>query len=169
MSNLNCEFFDEFKKLDNICKDIYGENFENKLGVTLYLDDMDENFSQGLANVSGWKSDYMTLKRIRHIRNELAHSNKSFSDESCSQYDIDFVRNFRVRILNQTDPMALLHKKLNPFQYARLRYPEQNTKTYNKPVNLQYDDYDEDDRPDIAIAIALVLTIIVVFFLFWNF
>ncbi len=42
MSYLNYEFFDEFKALDNLCRDIYGESADNKLGVTLYLEDMDK-------------------------------------------------------------------------------------------------------------------------------
>ena len=42
MSYLNYEFFDEFKALDNLCRDIYGESIDNKLGVTLYLEDMDK-------------------------------------------------------------------------------------------------------------------------------
>ena len=37
MGYLNYEFFDEFKALDNLCRDIYGESIDNKLGVTLYL------------------------------------------------------------------------------------------------------------------------------------
>ena len=42
MSYLNYEFFDEFKALDNLCRDIYGGSADNKLGVTLYLEDMDK-------------------------------------------------------------------------------------------------------------------------------
>ena len=32
MGYLNYEFFDEFKALDNLCRDIYGESIDNKLG-----------------------------------------------------------------------------------------------------------------------------------------
>ena len=47
MGYLNYEFFDEFKALDNLCRDIYGESTANKLGVTLYLEDMDRNVYRG--------------------------------------------------------------------------------------------------------------------------
>ncbi len=111
MSYLNYEFFDEFKSLDNLCRDIYGKSIDNKLGVTLYLEDMDRNDYQGAFKVSGWKSDYTQLKKVRAIRNELAHSSNSFSYPMCAQGDIDFIRSFRMRIMNQTDPISLLRKQ----------------------------------------------------------
>ena len=67
MSYLNYEFFDEFKALDNLCRDIYGESADNKLGVTLYLEDMDKKAYRGTINVSGWASDYNRLKSARNI------------------------------------------------------------------------------------------------------
>ena len=111
MSYLNYEFFDEFKALDNLCKDIYGKSIDNKLGVTLYLEDMEKIFHQGSSTVSGWTSDYNRLRAARNIRNELAHSRNSFSTDICSQEDIDFIRSFRTRILNQTGPIAMLRKQ----------------------------------------------------------
>ena len=103
MDCLNYEFFDEFKALDNLCRDIYGGSADNKLGVTLYLEDMDKKAYRGSIYVSGWASDYNRLKSARNIRNELAHSRNSMTVDICSQEDIDFVRSFRANILNQTD------------------------------------------------------------------
>lgn len=111
MSYLNYEFFDEFKALDNLCRDIYGESIDKKLGVTLYLEDMDRKASQGAFKVFGWASDYNQLKNARNMRNELAHSRNSMTVDICSQEDVDFVRSFRTRILNQTDPIAMLRKQ----------------------------------------------------------
>lgn len=111
MNYLNYEFFDEFKALDHLCRDIYGESTDNKLGVTLYLEDMGRHASQGVSKVSGWVSDYNRLKSARNIRNELAHSRNSMTVDICSQEDIDFVRSFRARILDQTDPIAMLRKQ----------------------------------------------------------
>ena len=109
MNYLNYEFFDEFKQLDQLCRDIYGRTSDNKLGVTLYLDDMDQH-PDGRYKVVGWKEDYRRLKQVRHLRNELAHSRSSFSDPVCSQEDIDFVRLFRSKILSANDPLSLLRK-----------------------------------------------------------
>ena len=114
MNTLNYEFFDAFKQLDKICKEIYGDvASNNKLGVTLYLEDMDKKAYAGGLNIEGWNSDYMKLKRVRNIRNDLAHSENSFSYENCTMDDIDFVRSFYLRILNQSDPIALLERENN--------------------------------------------------------
>ncbi|MBO7274314.1 MAG: hypothetical protein J6V22_05610, partial [Clostridia bacterium] len=136
MSRLNYEFFDEFKALDNICRDIYGKSIDNKLGVTLYLEDMDRKAYQGAVKVSGWTSDYNRLKSARNIRNELAHSRNSFSADICSQEDIDFIRLFRSRILYQTDPIALLRKQTNqprPSFTPQPRQSSQKAYTYTMP------------------------------------
>ena len=58
MNYLNYEFFDEFKALDNLCRDMYGDTVDNKLGVTLYLEDMDEKYYQGVSMVYAWEADY---------------------------------------------------------------------------------------------------------------
>ena len=58
MNYLNYEFFDEFKSLDILCRDIYGKSVDNKLGVTMYLDDMDKNRYSGITKVPNWSSDY---------------------------------------------------------------------------------------------------------------
>ena len=129
MGYLNYEFFDEFKALDNLCRDIYGESIDNKLGVTLYLEDMDRKFYQGAFKVSGWTPDYNHLKSVRNIRNELAHSRNSMTVDICSQEDIDFVRSFRTRILNQTDPIAMLRKQSTQPRPSSTSQPKQQPQT----------------------------------------
>ena len=136
MGYLNYEFFDEFKALDNLCRDIYGESIDNKLGVTLYLEDMDRKAYQGAFKVSGWTSNYNYLKSVRNIRNELAHSRNSMTVDICSQEDIDFVRSFRTRILNQTDPIAMLRKQSTqsrPSSTSQPKQQSQTTYTYTAP------------------------------------
>ena len=143
MGYLNYEFFDEFKALDNLCRDIYGESFDNRLGVTMYLEDMNRNAYLGEQRVFGWSSDYKRLKSARNMRNDLAHSRNSISVDICSQDDIDFVRSFRTRILNQTDPLAMLRKQT---------YQESDYRTYqhdqqSEPINLNISPI---NRPDIG-------------------
>ena len=136
MGSLNYEFFDEFKALDNLCRDIYGESIDNKLGVTLYPEDMDTKSYQGVFKVSGWTSDYNHLKSARNMRNELAHSRNSMSVDICSQEDIDFVRSFRTRILNQTDPIDTLRKQATqprPSSTSQSKQQPQPTYTYTTP------------------------------------
>lgn len=124
MDCLNYEFFDEFKALDNLCRDIYGGSADNKLGVTLYLEDMDKKAYRGSIYVSGWASDYNRLKSARNIRNELAHSRNSMTIDICSQEDIYFVRSFRARILNQTDPLAMLCKQTTQPRFSTTPQPK---------------------------------------------
>ena len=136
MSYLNYEFFDEFKALDNLCRDIYGESIDKKLGVTLYLEDMDKKAYQGASRIPGWTSDYRLLKNARNIRNELAHSRNSITVDICSEEDIDFVRSFRARILNQTDPIALLRKPTTQPRSAATSHPKQQPQhTYTSPAS----------------------------------
>ena len=110
MGNLNHEFFDEFKLLDALCRDIFGA-IDKKLGVTLYIEAMDAKKLMGCQAIDGWESDKRRLIEVRNKRNELAHSRDGFSVKLCTQADIDFVRSFRERILNQTDPLALFEQK----------------------------------------------------------
>ncbi|MBO5970491.1 MAG: hypothetical protein J6S14_18570, partial [Clostridia bacterium] len=54
------------------------------------------------------------------------------------QEDIDFVRSFRARILNQTDPIALLRKQTTQPRPASTTQPKQQpqqTYTYNNTPN----------------------------------
>lgn len=134
MNYLNYEFFDEFKSLDNLCRDMYCESIDNRLGVTMYLEDMHEKYYQGATMVQGWESDYSNLKNARHLRNELAHSRDSISIEMCSQEDIDFVRSFKERILNQTDPLALLRERTIQAHRASKPKIEQPSVDYNEPT-----------------------------------
>ena len=108
MYNLNYDFFDEFKKLDKLCKEIYRDDSSNKLGVTLYIEDMEKHSYSGQQKVRSWRDDYYKLKHIRHIRNELAHSDISFSSGICTESDLQFTRDFYQRLLARTDPISNL-------------------------------------------------------------
>ena len=47
------------------------------------------------------------LKRVRHLRNNLAHNTDAFDEENCTQEDIQFVKDFHQRIINGTDPLQI--------------------------------------------------------------
>ena len=113
MKRLNFEFFDEFKALDNLCIDIFGEA-DGKRGVTLYIENMAKNARLGEAKVDGWASDYKNLKDARHTRNQLAHSRSSFSEKMCTREQLEFVRSFRARMCKGQDPLSLLRKRPEP-------------------------------------------------------
>ena len=107
MKRLNVEFFDEFKELDNLCIDLFGEE-GGKRGVTLYIETMEKNARRGEAKVEGWVSDLRQLKAARHARNQLAHSKSSFSGDLCTKEQLEFVRSLKARVQKGTDPISLL-------------------------------------------------------------
>ena len=126
MKNLNIEFFDEYKSLDNLCRDIYGNNDNTTPGVTLYIKDMESKEKPGLKNVYDWKSDYYRLIEVRRIRNKLAHSSVPLSVNQCSPEDIEFIKSFKKRILCRTDPISML--KMRTVERRTFRQSQHNHK-----------------------------------------
>lgn len=106
MNNINYDFFDEYKKLEKLCNEMY--NAHN--GVTLYIDNMASVPYSNYCNIPNWESDLNQLKRLRHIRNNLAHVEGAFHETICTQNDIEWVIAFYKRILNQSDPLAMQHQ-----------------------------------------------------------
>ena len=112
MDNIAYTFFEEYKKLQRLCNDIYDSNN----GVTNYIDDMNAVPISSSCMISNWMSDLKQLKRLRHIRNILAHEEGSFKMDMCTLSDVKWIQSFYNRILNQSDPLSVLHqmKKTQP-------------------------------------------------------
>lgn len=94
------EFWNSYKRLDNLCRDINGK------GVTGYIEDMEKNLD-GAYCVSGWNRDYKTLKHYRYIRNQIAHESYASEENMCSPEDALWLKDFYQRIMTQSDPLAL--------------------------------------------------------------
>lgn len=73
MDNLNHAFFESFKQLDKLCKEIY----DDPHGVSQYVDDMKKSATNHRL-VPNWNADLEQLIRLRHIRNHLAHTEGAF-------------------------------------------------------------------------------------------
>lgn len=154
MNRLNYIFFEEFKRLDKLCGQLYGA----QNGVTHYIDNMKTVPVNNYRYISGWNSDLKELIRLRHIRNYLAHTEGAFEEENCTQKDIDWVRGFHNRILHQSDPIALLHKN----SIIR-RPPDIRGYDSNKQKNYQQDEEIESSLwKDIFLAISIAAVIIVI-------
>ena len=100
-------FFEEYKRLDRICSDMYSASG----GVSQYILDMENHSSDGVRLVDGWEQIYGVLKHLRWIRNRIAHE-ASESSISCDQ-DLKMLREITSSILRQCDPLALLYAKKN--------------------------------------------------------
>ena len=106
MDNLNFKFFEECKSLDKLC----GEIYQSKQGVTDYINQMEAASWNDYRNIPNWKTDLGQLKRVRHIRNYLAHEEGAFDKAACTQSDIDWMQSFYEHIMNQSDPIARLYQ-----------------------------------------------------------
>ncbi len=127
MDNLNYIFFEEFKSLDKLC----GELYKEKYGITYYINDMKAVSENIYQNIPDWNFDLKSLKHIRHIRNNLAHSEGAFNEEVCTQADIDWIKDFHNRILSQSDPISVLY---------------QNTKAKEHNIKKSYLNSDENEQ-----------------------
>lgn len=107
MNNLNFVFFEEYKRLEVLCNDMY----QVHNGVTQYIENMKSVPYYDYCSIAYWDSDLKNLKRLRHIRNHLSHTPGAFAENICTLNDIRWLQNFHRRILAQTDPLALLHNK----------------------------------------------------------
>lgn len=104
MRDLNIDFLEEYKSVDNICKDIFG----TRDGITEYIRIMEITPWQDSKCISTWKFDYSELKHVRWIRNQITHKNGTMDSDICSQSDFSWIKDFRRRILNSEDPLALM-------------------------------------------------------------
>ena len=152
MNNINLNFFENYKKLEKICNEILSVNN----GVTQYINEMENISSSKYHSIPNWNSDLSSLKRLRHLRNQMAHNEGAFSENLCTINDVEWIINFRSRILKQTDPLALLHQK------------ETSSKT-KQPVqqnNMQIDFYETESQKSIIkiVLITLLLTTIIIGF-----
>ena len=164
MDNIAYTFFEEYKKLQRLCNDIYDSNN----GVTNYIDDMNAVPYSSSCLISNWMSDLKQLKRLRHIRNTLAHEEGSFNMNMCTLSDVKWIQSFYNRILNQSDPLSVLHqmKKTQPLSVSH-----QMKKTQPLSVSHQMRKTQPSKKGftknTIFIAIFLVSTFILCFILFY--
>lgn len=99
MQENDIRFFDEYKQLDKLCREMYSSSD----GVSEYLSRM-ERKNHGQYMVSSWNKDYKLLKHLKWIRNQIAHETSGNATED----DVAAVIDFHYRIMHQQDPLALL-------------------------------------------------------------
>ncbi len=152
MSNINYIFFEEFKNLEKLCNDM----FQSHNGVTNYIDEMQTVSYGNYCRIPSWESDLKQLKRLRHIRNHMAHEAGAFEDDLCTRSDVAWIQDFYERILNQSDPLALLHQNLR----ARTNIVKYRKKTVPRP--------EETQKVSVALLFTIAIFIIILFVLFYQ-
>lgn len=103
-SNINYVFFEEYKKISNLCNDM----LQVQNGVTEYINELEKIAGRREPEA---QSVLRQLKRMRHLRNLLAHGEGTFEQELCSAQDVEWIRDFHQKLLTQTDPLALYNRK----------------------------------------------------------
>jgi len=134
MNEKEIQLFVEFKKLDNLCKDL----LSSEKGVTSYIEEMENTPLSKQMLVSDFDETYKMLKHVRWVRNDIAHGN---GNSECEQEDIDFVCDFYKKILSRTDPFAIIRKAENEAaKKAAKKKAVQNvqtTQTIQRPVYIE--------------------------------
>lgn len=130
MNNNILEFLEVYKSLDELCKQILSSD----RGISKYIEEM-EHESQGHMKVACWKADYKQLKKMRWIRNQLVHEINSFHDNLINVEDIEWLKTFRSRIMECTDPFSLLYQSKSTKEKItkQEKPPENYYKTNEQP------------------------------------
>ena len=158
MSVQNDIFFEEFKGLEKLCREM-GEQIGEQYGVTAYINEMKEASEYDYRNILGWNDDLKHLIHIRSIRNSLAHEQGTLNKEICTQEDIDWIKNFHERILKQSDSLAMLHQnKKKKEQKIKNSDRKNDTEKTKEQVNVQ--EYKENNKFTIHQTILLFIIII---------
>lgn len=103
---LNIEFQEEYKRLDNLCKDC----LKSREGVSEYIRQMASTPWSERRYANTWEIEYEQLKHIRWIRNQFAHEVGTLDYDICTEDDLEWVQSFYDRIINGSDPFAEIQK-----------------------------------------------------------
>lgn len=79
------EFMSEYKHLEKLCSEVMEADHA---GVTAYIEQMAAK-ADGERLVPGWGDDLRTLKRYRHIRNQIAHEPDCTEEDMCEPEDAE--------------------------------------------------------------------------------
>lgn len=106
MDNFNYQFFEEFTKLNKTCVSVYQLD-GGILGYLVQMGDVSGDYADTIPN---WHEDMAQLHRYRMIHQALVQSAEVFESPICDRSDVEWLKDFEVRIMERRDPLALLHK-----------------------------------------------------------
>lgn len=99
------KFIETYKQLEKLC----GEVLNDDRRVSAYIEEM-MRLSDGAYRVENWNEDLKKLKHYRWVRNKIVHEPDCTEATMCKAEDVVWLNQFRRRILNGTDPLALYRK-----------------------------------------------------------
>lgn len=158
MDNIEILFFEEYKKLDNLCKDL----FKSDRGVSQYIEEMECTSFTKSRLVESWQDDYKMLKHVRWIRNNIAHNNDY---SGCNKSDVKNVKDFYQKIINQKDPFSVIDQ--NSRELQRRNNKNYNTKRTDETAVYRENNSNADNElKSIIIKIFAIIWVICVLILF---
>ena len=104
----NYKFLEEYKRLDALCKDIFGV----KDGVSEYIRQMNATPLE-FRVYDDWEGCHGRLIRLRHLRNKLVHEPGAFDEVYCTDRDMAWLHFFRNQLLQRADPLVLAQRNKN--------------------------------------------------------
>ena len=166
MQSIDMEYFSEYKAVEKICNEMYGEN-----GVSAYINDMQNCTSREKSSIINWDKKLKDLKHLRWLRNQIAHPNDSYE---VTPQDLTDIKAFYNELMTQQDPLALLHKEIESTKKKQQEYKlqqKQMQKTVQQPIHNNATDYRDDNNSSKTIAIVAVVAVVVIIaiaFLFFH-
>lgn len=120
-------FIESYKSLEKLC----GEILNDDRRISAYIDEM-INTPCGSYLVKGWDEDLKKLKHYRWVRNQIVHEPDCTEANLCRRGDAEWLDNFYLRIINQTDPLALYAKAVKSRSTKQIKksYSVLNTSTH---------------------------------------
>ena len=147
-------FIDSYKHLEKLCDEICHDDRR----VSAYIDEM-LNTPRGSYLINGWDDDLKHLKRYRWIRNKIVHEPDCTEQNMSEPHDAAWLDDFYSRILNQTDPLSL---------YAKAVQPQKTTQAYT--TGTPADTYTQlsvmPQRSSQKPLVCLFLFLVIITFLF---
>ena len=103
MRDIEISYLDVYKRLDEFLVQARG----GERGVSGYIDRMEKVAPSEYALVPSWAKDLADLKRLRRLRNTIAHES---AGSVCTPEDLDLLRDVEERFEIGFDPFSQLQK-----------------------------------------------------------
>lgn len=157
MIETNVEFLEEYKELDNLMKDY----LRSESGVTAYIEALE---SMPSDKQFLYLEDIKKLKHLRWIRNNLAHESNSMNKNVCNDDDIDSIRKYYEKIINNLDPLHILSNEVSSDTNEIFNVLHKSEKPKRKNIEFDEDDEIEDEdnkRSGVGLTLVLILFILI--------
>ena len=147
MNDLELAFFEEYRDVDNLCRDMYN----SQQGVTEYIKLMEYYDYDGQNLVDGWTEKYKMLKRLRWLRNNIAHEGYSETTED----DLIELEHFHAQLMKVQDPLSeVLH-------YLRRMQHNHQAETQTIMTSPSYSSGNAKKRSSAMVKVGMIVAIVI--------